>query len=115
MAFTMACGNSCITVGEYLTEKFGSLGHTVTSADILDISLLAGVSADDEYTGDNKELVGMAVCQFIPQLVARPQSVSESGFSVSWDKDSLLRWYSLLCKRYGLTDELSDTPRISFL
>lgn len=104
-----------MTIEEYLTQKFSALGCTLTSADLLDISLFAGVSLGEDYTSDNMELVGYGICQYIPQLVAQPQSISESGFSVSWDKSGILKWYSSLCKRYGIDDELSDNPRVSFL
>lgn len=107
------CGS--MTVEEYLTQRFGAMGYTPTAADLLDISLLAGVPLTELYTSDNMELVGLGVCQYIPQLMAHPQSISESGFSISWDTAAMLKWYSALCKRYGLDDELTDSPRVSFL
>jgi len=51
----------------------------------------------------------------IPQLLARPRSISEGGVSVSWDTKGLRDYYSLLCKQYGIKDELSDKEEVTFL
>ncbi len=104
-----------MTVEEYLTAKLAALGYTATAADLEDIVLGAGVPLEGDITADNVELVGQGLCKFIPQLLARPTSISENGFSISWNADGLKRLYAALCRRYGLTDELTDAPRINFL
>lgn len=104
-----------MTVEEYITQKFSALGYTPTAADTLDITVSSNLSPEDEVTSDNVEIVGIGICNFIPLLLARPQSISESGFSVSWNVDGMKKWYNYLCNRYGLADELSDTPRVTFL
>ncbi|WP_345799086.1 DUF6706 family protein [Parabacteroides chongii] len=40
--------------------------------------------------------------------MARPTSINESGFSISWDKDGLKAYYSLLCKQLGLENVFSS-------
>lgn len=104
-----------MTAEEYITQKFSSFGYTPTAADVLDITVSAGLTTEDEITSDNVELMGVGICNFIPSLLARPQSISENGFSVSWNADGLKKYYNYLCNRYGITDELSDAPRITFL
>ena len=59
----------------------------------------------------------VACAKQIPWMIQNPSSVSESGFSVSWSNyvDSLMKLYSWLCKQYGLKDELSNKPKVTFL
>ena len=59
--------------------------------------------------------VSVAIAKFIPSLLLRATSISESGFSMSWDIQGIKDYYSLLCKQYGLKDELSNKPKCTFL
>lgn len=104
-----------MSIEDYISQKFGALGYTPSAADLLDISFKSGVSLSDELTADNVELLGVGILYFIPELLARPQSISESGFSVSWNVEGIKKWYSYLCHRYGIEDELSDAPSVAFL
>ena len=80
------------------------------------MSLNANVAIDDDVMSDNVDSISVAIAHFIPSLLARPTSISESGFSMSWNPQGLKDYYSLLCKQYGLKDELNDNkPKISFL
>ena len=72
------------------------------------MTLNSSISLDDEITKKNMIEVNKAIAVFIPSLLARPTSVNESGFSVSWDKDGIKAYYSLLCKQLGIEDVLSS-------
>ena len=51
-----------------------------------------------------------------PLFYFRPSSIGESGFSMSWDIKGIKDYYSFLCKKYGLKDELNtDKPKVKFL
>lgn len=80
----------------------------LSEADLLDMTLNSSVSLDDEITQENMIEVNKAMAVFIPSLLARPTSVNESGFSISWDKDGIKAYYSLLCKQLGIEDVLSS-------
>lgn len=97
-----------MTVSDYITQKIGSFGMHLSEADLLDMTLNSSVSLDDEITKKNMIEVNKAIAVFIPSLLARPTSVNESGFSVSWDKDGIKAYYSLLCKQLGIEDVLSS-------
>lgn len=97
-----------MTVSDYITQKIGSFGMHLSEADLLDMTLNSSVSLDDEITKENMIEVNKAIAVFIPSLLARPTSVNESGFSVSWDKDGIKAYYSLLCKQLGIEDVLSS-------
>ena len=105
-----------MNVRKYISDKFQSFGIQVSEADLLDMSLNANVAIDDDVMSDNVDSISVAIAHFIPSLLARPTSISESGFSMSWNPQGLKDYYSLLCKKYGLKDELNDSkPKITFL
>lgn len=103
-----------MTVREYISSKFQSFGIQVSEADLLDMFLTTNVSPDDEVTSTGG--ISVAIAKFIPSLLLRATSISESGFSMSWDIDGIKDYYSLLCRQYGLKDELNDNkPKIRML
>lgn len=103
-------------VGSYITQKFQSFGIAMSEADLLDISLSSGLTKDDEVSNDTYTKLNVSIAKFIPSLFLRATSISESGFSMSWDLSGLKAYYSYLCKMYGLSDEInSDKPKAKFL
>ena len=104
-----------MTVSEYISQKFQSFGINLSEADLLDMCLNAKISGEDEMNADCHGRVSVAIAKFIPSLLLRATSISESGFSMSWDTKGIKDYYSFLCKRYGLKDELSNKPKVTFL
>ena len=107
-----------MTVNEYISQRFQKYGINLSEADLIDICLNAKVDGEDEIDKmdeNNKVFIYVAMAKFIPSLSLRPTSVNEGGFSVSWDTKGIRDYYSLLCKQYGLTDELSEKPKATFL
>ena len=88
-------------IADYITQKIGSFGIELSEADLVDITLNSSISLESEIAQDNINEVNKAIAEFIP-------SVNESGFSVSWDKDGIKVYYSLLCKQLGIEDVLSS-------
>lgn len=105
-----------MTVREYISGKFQSFGIQLSEADLLDMSLNAKMDVDDDVTADGLDAISVAIARFIPSLLLRATSISESGFSMSWNIQGIKDYYSLLCRQYGLKDELNDSkPKIRFL
>ena len=105
-----------MNVRKYISDKFQSFGMQVSEADLLVMSLDANVAIDDDVLSDNVDSISVAIAHFIPSLLLRPTSINESGFSMSWDIQGIKDYYSLLCKKYGLKDELNDNkPKIRIL
>lgn len=105
-----------MNVRKYISDKFQSFGIQVSEADLLDMSLNAKVAIDDDVMSDNVDSISVAIARFIPSLLLRPTSINESGFSMSWNTQGVKDYYSLLCKKYGLKDELNDNkPKIRIL
>lgn len=104
-----------MTVNEYISQKFQSFGINLSEADLLDMCLNAKISGEDEMDEDCYGRVSVAIAKFIPSLLLRATSISESGFSMSWNIQGIKDYYSFLCKKYGLKDELSNKPKCTFL
>lgn len=104
-----------MTVNDYMAQKFQSFGIKLSEADLLDMSLNSKISGEDEMNQDCYDRVSVAIAKFIPSLLLRATSISESGFSMSWNLQGIKDYYSLLCKQYGLKDELSNKPKVTFL
>lgn len=80
------------------------------------MSLNAHANVDDDVEPDTISSISVAMARFIPSLLLRPTSINESGFSMSWNTQGVKDYYSLLCKKYGLKDELNDNkPKIRIL
>ena len=105
-----------MNVRQYISDKFQSFGIQVSEADLLDMSLNARVNIEDDVDADVIDNISVAIARFIPSLLLRASSISESGFSMSWNIQGIKDYYSLLCKKYGLKDELNDNkPKIRIL
>ncbi|MBB1529790.1 MAG: hypothetical protein HG466_003680 [Prevotella sp.] len=105
-----------MNVRDYISSKFQSFGIQVSEADLLDMSLNARVNIEDDVDADVIDNISVAIARFIPSLLLRPTSINESGFSMSWNTQGVKDYYSLLCKKYGLKDELNDNkPKIRIL
>jgi hypothetical protein len=105
-----------MSIKEYISSKFQSFGIQVSEADLLDMSLNARVNIEDDVDADVIDNISVAIARFIPSLLLRPTSINESGFSMSWNTQGVKDYYYLLCKKYGLKDELNDNkPKIRIL
>ena len=104
-----------MTVNGYIQQKFQTFGIQLSEADLLDMCLASKISGEEEMNEDCYGLVSVAIAKFIPSLLLRATSISEGGFSMSWNIQGIKDYYSFLCKQYGLKDELSNKPKVTFL
>lgn len=105
-----------MTVNEYISQRFQSFGINLSEADLLDIVEDAGLdNGEVERDASNRTRVSVAIAKFIPSLLLRAISISESGFSMSWNIQGVKDYYSFLCEKYGLKDELSNKRKCTFL
>ena len=105
-----------MTVNDYIQQRFQTFDIQLSEADFFDMCLNANISGEDEMNEDCHGRVSVAIAKFIPSLLLRPTSIGESGFSMSWDIKGIKDYYSFLCKKYGLKDELNtDKPKVKFL
>lgn len=112
-----------MNVIDYIRQTFLDFGIALSDANLLTILRSSGVNGDDDVDMlDNNQfrIVSINMVKFIPTLLLRgsSKSVSENGHSKSqsWDIKGIKDYYSLMCKRYGLKDELNtDKPKVTFL
>jgi len=96
-----------MTVKEYIVSKFGGFGITFSDADFADIS--TSVDLNDPFSEENRIVVFTQLAKFIiPQLLLRAKSVSENGFTISWDNDALMKYYAWLCELTGVENRLGS-------
>jgi len=93
-----------MTVKEYISQTLKGIGE-LTDAQYADISFR--IDLDDDYTKDNANIVGEALCKTLADIIPSlfVDNVSEAGFSISWDKSKLGNFYWYLCKKYGVSPE----------
>lgn len=104
-----------MTVNDYIQQRFQTFDVNLSEADLFDMCLNANISGEDEMNKDCQMRVSVAIAKFIPSLLLRATSISEGGFSMSWNIQGIKDYYSFLCKEYGLKDELSNKPKVTFL
>lgn len=102
-----------MNIGEYMSQRFASLGVVLSDADLLDMGV---IDRSDEL--DSQEKITDAYIKFISSLgmiLLRPDSISEGGVSISRAKrDDILLFYEGQCKRLGLTPVISNRPKVRF-
>lgn len=95
-----------MTIRDYIVSKFQSFGISMSEADLFDISM--DVDLDDKITDANRlDVLRSIALSVIPQLLLRAKSISENGFTISWDNDALLKYYAWLCNLLGIEDTLN--------
>lgn len=85
-------------------QKLQPFGN-ISEAELLDMSLSGGFELESAYDEAVQASVGGAMAGFIEEKALAPHvsSVSESGFSISWDYSKLGSYYLWLCRKYGRT------------
>ena len=104
-----------MTVNDYIQQRFQTFDIQLSEADFFDMCLNANISGEDEMNEDCHGRGSVEIGKFIPPLLLRATSISEGGFSMSWNIQGIKDYYSFLCKQYGLKDELSNKPKVTFL
>ena len=102
-------------VKDYIQQRFQTFGISISEADLYDMCLNANISGDGEVNELNHDSVSVAMAKFIPSLLLRATNISESGFSMSWNIEGIKEYYAYLCRMYGLKDELTQKPKVTFL
>ena len=107
------------SVGDHIKQLFSGFRIPLNDAAILEMAS-RGLNVEERYTVGNHDKIMLAILDFAPLLMLSPSSysVSENGHSksVGFNTEGFLKWYSLMCKKYGVKDELNtERPRIKFL
>lgn len=91
-------------------------GLKLSDASLEGILLRESLDGFTDFSAANIRNVDIAMAKSIPILLLSPQSVSEGGYSLSRaQRDSIETYYSFMCKKYGIKNELTQRPKVSFL
>ncbi|GHT09149.1 hypothetical protein FACS189432_05110 [Bacteroidia bacterium] len=97
-----------MTNKEYITKSLNGLNVTEDDIDI--ILLKAGINAGDPV---NFSACDNAVYNRISiVLKGALQNVSEGGYSISWNMESVKLYYNSLCNELGLENVLLGRPKV---
>ncbi|AZA49758.1 hypothetical protein EG346_16915 [Chryseobacterium carnipullorum] len=94
-----------MTIGEYIQEKFSN--WSVEYSDGMVAAELARVNLDPSDTITNDINLDTFFYNIFPDIILLPKSVSEGGFSISYDKDAITAYYKILASRLGLPNLLA--------
>ena len=101
-----------MTVNDYIQQRFQTFDIQLSEADLFDMCLNANISGEDEMNEDNRMRVSVAIAKFIPSLLLRATSISESGFSMSWNIQGIKDYYTVLCREYDLPNALGNRIKV---
>lgn len=92
-----------MTVKEYILQKLQAFG-VISEAELLDMSMSRSFDLAEQYSDKNADEVAKAIIEAIEGKILAPtmKSVSESGFSASWDYSSVGKYYIWLCRKHGI-------------
>lgn len=94
-----------MTIGEYIQEKFSNWSVEYSDGMVAAELARLNLNPSDTVTNVNLDIFFYTV---IPDLIPMPSSISEGGYSISYDKTALLKYYSMLARKLGKPDLLSD-------
>lgn len=99
-----------MTIGDYIKEKL-SLWSVEYSSDMIDLELSKlGLSSLETITGETN--LDLFFYNVIPDILLMPKSVSEGGYSISYDAAGMKAYYSMVAKRLGLNDQFGNNQII---
>lgn len=94
-----------MTIGEYIKEKT-SLWSVQLSDEVITLEL-SRVELDSSVTISAETNLDKFFYNVIPDIILLPKSISEGGFSISYDKDAITAYYKILASRLGLPNLLA--------
>ena len=96
-----------MTIGNYIKAKF-NLWSVELSDDFINLELYRiNLNAADNMTATSN--VDEFYYNVIPDLLLMPSNVSEGGFSISYDKEAMKNFYSMIASKLGKPNVLSGT------
>lgn len=92
-----------MTIRAYISDKLKAFG--ISEAQLVDMSLSSGLDLESDVAEENADAVGVMMTHTLEEVILAPKmtNINESGFSASWDFDSVGKYYLWLCRKYGLT------------
>lgn len=92
-----------MTIRAYISDKLKAFG--ISEAQLIDMSISSGLDLESDVMANDPTSVGIALTHTLEECILAPRlnNVSESGFSMSWNYDSVGKYYLWLCNKWGVT------------
>ena len=97
-----------MTSTEYIQAKLNQFGIELSSVELSALLIDNEIVETDDY---NAKKAKTAIASIIPEILAKPQ-ISEGGYSIKYDSNSVLAYYNLLCSELGFENKLTPQPKI---
>lgn len=103
-----------MTIKEFILAKLSFWGSTYPE-NLIDAAFLAAkVDPAQPYDDKAEKTVFKVFYQLIPDImVSVPKSMSEGGYSVSYNTEAMTAFYSMICAKLGLPDLITNTPKVT--
>ena len=99
-----------MNIGDYIKEKL-AIWSVDLSMDRIDAELTKiNLSSSDEVRADTN--LDLFFYNVIPDIMMQPSSISEGGYSVSFDKDVIRSYYNFVCGKLGKPNMLEQNNSI---
>lgn len=95
-------------ITEFVVEKLSIWGVEYSDKLIVAEMQKVGLSENEDYTEATSGKVDLIFYNIIPDLMMMPNSVSEGGYSISYDKKALANFYGQLSKKLGKVNQLTE-------
>jgi len=94
-----------MTVGEYVKLKLSQWSFDY-SEDLLSAEIhKAGIDPSSDFSENTN--TDKVFYNILPDILFVPKSVSEGGYSVSYNTEGMTAYYELVCKRLGFPNLLN--------
>lgn len=91
-----------MTVRAYISDKLKAFG--ISEAQFVDMFMSSGLDLEGDVMESDPTVVGVTLTHTLEEVILAPKmtNINESGFSASWDFNSVSKYYIWLCRKWGL-------------
>lgn len=102
-----------MTIGDYINARLKQWKVEV-SEDIVKIAfVVAKVQPTDDFTSTSENAAFQVLYKLIPDIIISiPKSISEGGYSITYDKDAMIAFYTMIADKLNLPDEISGKASV---
>lgn len=92
-----------MTIRAYISDKLKA--YSISEAQLVDLSISSGIDLEADVMTVSPAIVGVVLTHTLEECILAPRlsNISESGFSMSWNYESVGQYYLWLCRKWGVT------------
>lgn len=98
------------SISDYIRTRLIRLGIELSDVELfaLQIKHMGSNSLSDALSRENVNASDVAMISYIRDILLMPD-ISEGGYSVKFDRESVIKWYNLEVQRLGLGNDPNYT------